>query len=178
MKQTLESESKLAIKWFHENKTIVNPDKFQVIVHNKRKSSNIEVKFNIGSEQIQAVPSLDILGITIDDKLNFNLHIDKICLKSANQLNALVILKRFLENEERKVLINNFVLSNFNYCPLVWMLANAKSVHRIEAIQKRALRFMFNDHESSYEDLLKKSGNPSTSLRGPLHADELKFSLG
>ena len=119
MKQTLESESKLAIKWFHENKIIVNPDKFQVIVHNKRKSSNIEVKFNIGSEQIQAVPSLDILGITVDDKLNFNLHIDKICLKSANQLNALVILKRFLENEERKVLINNFVLSNFNYCPLV-----------------------------------------------------------
>ena len=58
------------------------------------------------------------------------------------------------------------------------MLANAKSAHRIEAIQKRALRFMLNDHESSYEDLLKKSGNPSISLRGPLHADELKFSPG
>ena len=85
----------------------------------KRRSSNTEVKFIIGSEQIQAVPSVDILGITIDDKLNFNLHIDKICLKSANQLNALVRLKRFLGNEERKVLINSFVLSNFNYCPLV-----------------------------------------------------------
>ena len=45
------------------------------------------------------------------------------------------------------------------------MLANAKSVHKIEAIQKRALRFMFNDYESSYEDLLKKSGKPSMNLR-------------
>ena len=47
----------------------------------------------------------------IDDKLNFNLHIDKICLKSANYLNALIRLKLFLGNEERKVLINSFVLS-------------------------------------------------------------------
>ena len=45
------------------------------------------------------------------------------------------------------------------------MLTNAKYVHKIEAIQKGALRFMLNDYESSYEDLLKKSGNPSMNLR-------------
>ena len=84
---------------------IGNPDKFHAIVLDKRKSNNSEVKFIIGSEQIQAVSSADILGIATDDKLNFNLHIDKICLKSANQLNAFVRLKRFLGDEERKVLI-------------------------------------------------------------------------
>ena len=67
----------------------------------------------------ETVPSVDIIDITIDYKLNFNLHTDKTCLNSANQLNALVRLKRFLGNEDRKVLINSFVLSNFNYCPLV-----------------------------------------------------------
>ena len=45
------------------------------------------------------------------------------------------------------------------------MLTNAKFVHKIEAIQKRALSFMLNDYESSYEDLLKKSGNASINLR-------------
>ena len=74
---------------------IVNPDKSQAIVLDKRGSSNTEVKFIIGSEQTQAVPSVVILSITIDDKLNFNLHIDKICLKSANQLNGLARLKPF-----------------------------------------------------------------------------------
>ena len=141
LKHPLESECKVAIKLFHENKIIVNPDNFQAIVLDKHRSSNSEVKFIIGSEQIQEVPSVDILGIAIDDKLNFNLHMDKICLKSANQLNALTRLKRFLENEERKVLINSFVLSNFNYCPLVWMLTNAKSVHKIEAILRKGLGF-------------------------------------
>ena len=125
-------------------------------------ASNSEVKFIIGLEHIQVA---DMLGITIDDKLNFNLHIDKICLKSANQLNVLVKLKWSLGNKERKVLINRFVLSNFNYCSLAWMLTNAKSLHKIEAIQKRAFSFMLNDYGSSYEDLLKKSGNPSMNLR-------------
>ena len=156
LKQTLESECKFTIKWFHENKMIVNPDKFQAIVLDKHKSSNTEAKFIIGSEQIQAVPSVDILGITIDHKMNFNLYIDEICLKSANQLYALVRLKDFLGNEERKVLINSFVLSIVNYCLLVWVLTNTKSVDKIEAIQKRALRFMLND---------SLPGNPSMKLK-------------
>ena len=60
---------------------IVNRHKFQAVAFDKCRSNNTEVKFIIGSEQIQAVPSVDILGITIDDKLNFKLHNDKICLK-------------------------------------------------------------------------------------------------
>ena len=51
----------------------------QAIVLDKRRTSNTEVKFIIGLEQIQAVPSVDILSVTIDDKLNFNWHIDKVC---------------------------------------------------------------------------------------------------
>ena len=60
---------------------IVNRDKLQAVVFDKRRSNNTEVKFIIGSEQIQAVQSVEILGIAIDDKLKFKLDIDKICLK-------------------------------------------------------------------------------------------------
>ena len=45
------------------------------------------------------------------------------------------------------------------------MLANVKSVYKIEAIQEKALCFMFSDYESSNEGLLKKSGKPSVNLR-------------
>ena len=40
--------------------------------------------------------------MTIDDNLNFDLHIDKICLKSENQFNALVKLICSLGNQQRK----------------------------------------------------------------------------
>ena len=47
--QKLESEYKLAIKWFHENKIIKNHDKFQAIVHNKHKSNNTDVNPSMSS---------------------------------------------------------------------------------------------------------------------------------
>ena len=95
---------------------------------------------NIGNEKIESLSAIKLLGIEIDDKLNFNNHINTICRSAANQLNALMRLRRFLGLEDRKALIQSFVLSNFNYCPLVWMLSGVKSLSKIiEKLQKQAL---------------------------------------
>ena len=87
-------------------------------------------------------------------KLNFNNHINTIYRTSANPLNALIRLRRFLGIEERKALIQSFVLSNFIYGLLVWILSSVKSLNKIEKLQKRALRFRLSDCESSYDELL------------------------
>ena len=52
-------------------------------------------KIQITNEDIQIVPSVKLLGITIDNRLNFNTHITNIYKSAANQLNALVRLKTF-----------------------------------------------------------------------------------
>ena len=52
-------------------------------------------------KKIPATSSVDILGITIDNELNCSLRINKICLKSANILNAFVRLKCFLMKKEK-----------------------------------------------------------------------------
>lgn len=51
LKQALDSECKVAIKWSNESKLIVNPDEFQVTVLDKSKSNKTEVKFVISSEK-------------------------------------------------------------------------------------------------------------------------------
>ena len=56
MKQILESECKVAIKWFHENKMIVNLRKLQAIVLGKSKLNKNDVIFVISLKEIQAVP--------------------------------------------------------------------------------------------------------------------------
>ena len=66
----------------------VNPNKFQAILLDKQKSDYNVTKLTGDSEERQAVFSVDVLGVTIDDKLNFNLYIDKICDSLSNQLNA------------------------------------------------------------------------------------------
>ena len=72
----------------------------------------------IDKENIKVVSNVKMLGVHIDSKLSFNLHIDIICKSASNQLNALVQLKRYLGHEERLVLVSSFIYSNFRYCPL------------------------------------------------------------
>ena len=161
----LESECEAAINWLHNNKMIVNSDKFQVILLDKRGSDNTNIELKIGTEKIKSTSSVKLLGVHIDDKLNFNHHINKLCQSAGNQLNALTRLKSFLGLKERAVLVNSFIYSNFDYCPLVWMFSHKKSLDKIESLHERALRFLLNDYENSYEELLEKSRKCNMSLQ-------------
>ena len=95
--------------------------------------------------------------------LNFNFHISTICKSASSQLNALAQLKKFLSFEQ-KVLVSSSILSNFDYCPLVWFISSAKSLKKVENLQKRALRFLQNEYHSSYETLLHKSWKTTVNV--------------
>ena len=87
---TLESGSKIAIDWFTKNEMIINPDKLPAIILDKKKSNLTKDPLTIDNKTIKSIPSVELLGIHLDDKLNFNLHISNICRSAANQLKALI----------------------------------------------------------------------------------------
>ena len=62
------------------------------------------------------------------------------------------------------IIIQSFVQSNFNYCPLVWMICSSISIRKIERIQERSLRILLNDYESDYKTLLNISKRTSMSI--------------
>ena len=163
---TLESESETAIKWFQDNEMIVNPDKFQAIIINKNgklEQNNHILKFN--EYEIASKSSVTLLGVEIDDKLSFHSHIHMLARNAAGQLNYLISKRKFLNLEAKKVLIESFIMSNFNYCPLVWLFCDSKSTSKQETIQKRALRFLYDDYESDYEHLLTLANKPTIEVR-------------
>ena len=57
-----------------------------------------------------------ILRITIDNKLNFDSHIRKMCKNSGQKLNALSRISIFLNKDQ------NYKVS-FSCCPLIWMFS-------------------------------------------------------
>lgn len=60
---------------------------------------------------------------------------------------------------------HSFIMANFSYCPLTWHFCSEKYTKKIEKIQLRALRFIYNDCESLYEKLLERSKLPSLKTR-------------
>ena len=93
----LQSEFEVITDWFKKNQMIVNPDKFQVIIIDKKKGDQRNENAVIDYKQIKSVHSVELLGIQLDDKLNFSQHISNIFKSAANQLNALIKLQKFFK---------------------------------------------------------------------------------
>ena len=144
---------------------IANPGKFKAIVLSKNNIDTVGTKFQIREKVIYSSDKADLLGIAIDDQLNFESHISENCRKAAGQLNALKLLGSYIPLESRKILANSFILSNFNYCPLVWYFSTAKQVQKIEKIQERVLRFVHNDYETDYPSLLKNNKSVTMEVK-------------
>ena len=100
LKITLQSELEVIINWFKNNKMIVYPEKFQAIILDKQKHgySNETIKFD--NKTVETVSSVRLLGVQLDDKLNFSLHICNICKSAANQLSSLIRFNKFLRNKK------------------------------------------------------------------------------
>ena len=73
-------------------------------------------------------------------------------------------LKSSLDYDSRMVIYKSFIISIFNYCPVVWLFTSKSSLSKLENTQKRALRFVLNDYESDYNDLLTKAKVPGIKI--------------
>ena len=144
---------------------ILNPGKFKAIVLSKNNIETVGTKFQIREKIIYSSDKVDLLGVAIDDQLNFESHISEICCKAAGQLNALKRLDPYILLESRKILADSFIISNFNYCPLIWYFSTRKQVKKIEKNQERVLLFIHNDYETDYPSLLKTNKSVTMEVK-------------
>ena len=131
-----------------------NPYKFQAIVVKRNSNMKDSHSLNLNQEVINSENCVKLLGVEIDNKLSFEKYISTLVKKASNQLNAISRIQKFMGFKEKEILLNSFAYSNFNYCPF----CSAKSVKKIEKIQERALRILYNDFSSDYESILNESG--------------------
>ena len=93
---------------------------------------------------IQNNKSEKLLGIKID-KLTFDEHVSgmcTLCTKATQKLHALSRVSNFMSLQQRQITLKAFILSQFGYCPLVWMFHSRKLNQRINRIHERALRIV------------------------------------
>ena len=116
--QTLENILETAVEWFNQNKMILSPDKFQAMLLEKRNENN-QSCLKINNQKTKTTNCVKLLGINIDSKLNFDSHISDLCNKASMQLYASNRLRAYIVYKKIEILMNSFIYSNFNYCPLV-----------------------------------------------------------
>ena len=70
-----------------------------------------------------------------------------------------------MDQEKLQTVMNAFILSQFSYCPVIWMFHDRNVNSKINKIHERALRIAFKDMSSNFEELLIKAASVTIHQR-------------
>ena len=118
---------------------------------------------------IMSEEKVKLLGIHIENRINFDNHISQLCKKAGRKLHALTRVFKYMVISQRKLIANAFIMSQFSYCPLIWMfwMFHSRAIgHRINRIPERTLRLIYpNQHQITFKELLEKNKTVSIHQR-------------
>ena len=156
LNKTLLSEVELFIKWFENNQLVANPDKFQ-LMYLGYNLNNVDTlpEIKLSNVVIKPKNSVKLLGVILDNKLNFKEHIDNICKIASRNTNCLARIRNFIDVKHSRLLYNAYIKSAFGYAPMIWMFCQKTSYKKIESVQKRALRLVFSEPEKPFKEILE-----------------------
>ena len=86
-----------------------------------------------------------LLGIAIDKDLKFDDHVNSLCKKPCQKLNALARLAPYMSVEKKRIIMKAFIESQFGYFPLVWMFHSRGINSKMDRIHERSLRITYNN---------------------------------
>ncbi len=147
------------IHWFEINFIKVNPDKFQTMTLERNVSDvdKRDIDYFVNGQQLKTETMITRIVVHIDNKLNFKHHISEMTKKTAKQINVLARQTKTINQKGKLMMYNSYIASNFSYCPIIWHFCSTTDAQKLEKLQERALRLIFNDSTSSYVQLCQNS---------------------
>ena len=136
------TELKNVCDWLSANRLSLNIKKTKFMVfHNKNKKvDTIAFDIKVENMKIDRISAFNLLGITLDEHLNWNSHINVTSMKIARSVGILHKVKNILPEYILKTLYNSLVLPHLTYGILAW--GNNTSV--LNKLQKKAIRIISN----------------------------------
>ena len=146
----LVKDTSILIKWFSDNYFKMNTEKCHLLITKHDSNTSVTIDGHI----ISASKSVKLLGVQIDNNLDFNEHVSNICKKVSKKLHALRRVTHYMSKNKLRIIMKAFIESQFGYCPLVWMFHSRTLNNRINTLHEKALRLVYNESTLSFEDLL------------------------
>uniref|UniRef100_A0A2A4IWQ4 Reverse transcriptase domain-containing protein n=1 Tax=Heliothis virescens TaxID=7102 RepID=A0A2A4IWQ4_HELVI len=171
------------VTWSEENCLLLNPlkSKFMVLGTKKQVANILSAKprIVIKGEKIECVEQACSLGLTLDQELHFEAHINNTARNCFYRLKVLYGIRNFLSLPLRKQLVDSLVLSKLNYCDTVYgPCLLARTDRLIQRIQNACVRFCIKvprrQHVTPYTNQIKFL---KMTARRKLHLASLMFGI-
>ena len=145
-----------------EWKDYINANKTKCLVTGTKQKLSIQTyqpNLIINSKVLQNSSCEKLLGVKIDNTLNWKNQIDQVCANISSRIYLLSKIKKFLDINARKTYYNGYILPLIDYCCIIWGECKNEGKTRILKLQKRAARLILDaDPLSPSAPLFKKLG--------------------
>lgn len=144
-RQSLQSDLVSLTSWCTAWQMTLNPSKTKLMCFTK-KASRIPTSYLLNNTSVELTTSYKYLGVNIQSDLSWHHHIN-VTLASANR--SLGFLKRNLKHTPshlRKLAYITLIRPKIEYASAIWDPDQDYIIENIEALQNRAVRFIFSDY--------------------------------
>jgi hypothetical protein len=117
----INEDLKYVAQWFDDNSLSLNVEKSNHIIFKpSNRKPDWSGKIKVSNEEIMRVSHTKFLGINIDEKLNWNEHVQSLLLKLSSGIYSLNMTKNILSTSSKRLLYFANIRSHLNYAICVW----------------------------------------------------------
>ena len=131
-------------KWVSANKLSLNAEKTNFSLFSNQKTFVIP-DIHIRNSKIQRTSCHKFLGIMLDEKLNFQNHINSICLKISRSIGILWKISEFIPPSALNTIYYSFIYPHLIYAIEVWGNSSKVALDRLNSKVNRAQRIIKGD---------------------------------
>ena len=156
----LNKDLKSVNTWLSSNKLTLTLSKTELLVITSRQrrvylSDNPSLTIN--NFPIEQVSSTKSLGVSIDENLSWNTHIETVCKKISSALGLIKRIRDFVPFYFLLNIFNGLVKPQFDYCSLVRNCCSTGLAEKLQKLQNRAARILLSaPYDSSATDLFRR----------------------
>merc|ERR1711888_484446 len=130
--------------WFTANKLTLNTDKssFTIFKSKRKEIHNLPEHIEFLDYKIKRTTHIKYLGLTIDENLTWNNHINELCTKLKSLFHVFYNIRDYLSIDNVKTIYYTLIYSRIKYGITLYGQAGSTKLKRVQTLQNQLLKVL------------------------------------
>lgn len=146
-------------RWLKSNALTLNVQKTHFVDFSTKKNDQAQIRLNIGNDLINECTETKYLGMTLQNNLNWNTHIQTIIKKINSKIPLMYQLRDILPNDKRITIYNSLIMSHIIYGIELYAKNKSKWLDILQKAQNRILKILLKLNRRTSVSLMHKQNN-------------------
>lgn len=176
---SINDELQRVSEWCSANKLTINKEKTQyMIIKSIPRNVHIVGDVIVQNSPIEGAPSINFLGVMIDQHVNWKNHINNIMKKVAPKIGIISRIRHFLPKRTLVMIYNSLILPHLIYCIEIWGNTFSSILKPLVTLQKKLVRLItFSNYRAHTPPLFRSLKILNVNQLCVLYSSLLIFDL-